>query len=147
MKKTLFILAVMLLGYAAFAQNTDALVKNYISVKNALVNSDAKTASEAIKTFYQSVSSEKNFAQKADLLKATETLNNASDLKGQRGVFNEVSTAMWAVVKSTEKVNQALYYQYCPMAKGYWLSTEKKIENPYYGSSMLSCGKVVETKE
>ncbi|MAQ74933.1 MAG: hypothetical protein CL613_01215 [Aquimarina sp.] len=32
------------------------------------------------------------------------------------------------------------------MKKAYWLSKEKDIKNPYYGSSMLTCGKVAETK-
>jgi len=27
---------------------------------------------------------------------------------------------------------------------GYWLSTEKKIKNPYFGSKMIKCGKVKE---
>lgn len=140
-------MAVMLFGYSAFAQNSNTLVSNYINVKNALVKSDAKAAADAIQVFYQSVQNEKDFTQKADLLKATDALQKAGDLKSQRNAFNNVSTLMWAVVKNTEKLNQPVYYQYCPMAKGYWLSKEKKIENPYYGSSMLSCGKVVETKE
>jgi len=41
-----------------------------------------------------------------------------------------------------------LYRQYCPMAfqnKGaYWLSSEKKIMNPYFGDKMLHCGVVKE---
>lgn len=44
-------------------------------------------------------------------------------------------------------MNHAVYYQYCPMKKAYWLSMEKEIKNPYYGSSMLTCGKVIETKK
>jgi Cu(I)/Ag(I) efflux system membrane fusion protein len=39
-----------------------------------------------------------------------------------------------------------IYVQHCPMAdnnKGAdWLSTEKEIRNPYFGSSMLTCGEV-----
>jgi len=31
------------------------------------------------------------------------------------------------------------------MKKAVWLSNEKAIKNPYYGSQMLTCGKVVET--
>jgi hypothetical protein len=50
------------------------------------------------------------------------------------------------LVKPSDKVNQPVYYQYCPMKKAYWLSKEKDIKNPYYGSSMLTCGKVAETK-
>ncbi|RYF82932.1 MAG: DUF3347 domain-containing protein, partial [Chitinophagaceae bacterium] len=36
---------------------------------------------------------------------------------------------------------------YCPMKKALWLSNEKAIKNPYYGSAMLTCGKVTETIE
>jgi len=32
---------------------------------------------------------------------------------------------------------------YCPMAKKSWLQPEGPIGNPYYGTSMLRCGKVV----
>lgn len=147
MKKSIFAVAIMLFGHAAFAQNTGNLLNKYISVKNALVQSDNTAATDAIHTFYKAVKSESEFAQKANLLKATEILNAANDLKSQRAAFNDVSTAMWTVVKSAETVSQPVYYQYCPMKKGYWLSTEKDIKNPYYGSAMLACGKVVETKE
>lgn len=147
MKKLFFALAVMLFGFSAFAQNTSNLLNNYISVKDALVNSDSKAVSQAIGTFYQSLKSEENFTQKDELLKATEKLSKASGIEKQRAAFNDVSTAMWKLVKNSDKVNHAVYYQYCPMKKAYWLSNEKEIKNPYYGSSMLTCGKVAETKK
>ena len=146
MKKLVF-MWVMLFSFSAFAQNTNDLFNNYINVKNALVKSDSKATSKAIGTFYQSLKNEENFAQKAELLKATEKLSKASSIEKQRAVFNDVSTAMWKLVKDSDKVNQAVYYQYCPMKKAYWLSNEKDIKNPYYGSSMLTCGKVAETKK
>jgi hypothetical protein len=31
------------------------------------------------------------------------------------------------------------------MIKTHWLSSEKAIKNPYYGSAMLTCGEVTET--
>lgn len=146
MKKLFFALAVMLFGFSAFAQKTSNLLNSYISIKNALVKSDSKAASQAIGTFYLSLKSEENFTQKEELLKATEKLNKVSGIEKQREAFNDVSTAMWKLVKGLDKVNQPVYYQYCPMKKTYWLSKEKEIKNPYYGSSMLTCGKVVETK-
>ena len=137
----------MLFGYSAFAQNTSNLLNKYISVKNALVNSDAKEANTTISTFYEAIKSEENFTQKNDLLKATDKLSKAgNNLEKQRAAFNDVSTVLWKVVKSSDKVNQPVYYQYCPMKKAYWLSKEKEIKNPYYGSSMLTYGKVAETK-
>lgn len=146
MKKSMLVLAVMLFGFSAFSQNTGKLLNNYINVKNALVNSDNNTASQAISTFYQSLKSEASFTQKDELMKATEKLSKANDIEQQRAVFNDVSTSMWKMVKGSDKLNQSVYYQYCPMKKAYWLSNEKEIKNPYFGSSMLSCGKIVETK-
>lgn len=147
MKKIFFALAIMLFGYSAFAQNTSDLLSKYISVKNALVSGNDKEASTAINVFHEAVKSEVDFTQKNELLKATEKLNKASGIEKQRAVFNDVSTVMWKLVKNSDKVNQAVYYQYCPMKKAYWLSYEKDIKNPYYGSSMLTCGKVAETKQ
>lgn len=147
MKKLILAITVMLFGVSAFAQNTDNLLNNYISVKNALVNSDSKAAGTAIGKLNEAIKSEKDFAQKADLQKATEKLNKAgNNLEKQRAAFNDVSTIMWKLVKPSDKVSQPVYYQYCPMKKSYWLSKEKDIKNPYYGSSMLTCGKVAETK-
>ncbi|MBD78724.1 MAG: hypothetical protein CL840_07380 [Crocinitomicaceae bacterium] len=42
--------------------------------------------------------------------------------------------------------NQSLYLNFCPMADdkkgGFWLSLEKEIRNPYFGSGMLHCESV-----
>ena len=147
MKKLIVAITVMMFGFSAFAQNTGNLLNNYISVKNALVSSDSKAASTAISALNEAVKSEGDFAQKAELQKATDKLSKAgNNLEKQRAAFNDVSTVLWKVVKSSDKVNQPVYYQYCPMKKAYWLSKEKEIKNPYYGSSMLTCGKVAETK-
>lgn len=146
MKKLLLMMAVVLFGYSAFAQNTSNLLNKYISVKNALVNSDSKEATAAIGSFYEAIKKEDKFTHQSELLKVTEKLSKVSDIEKQRAVLNDVSTLMWKLVKVSDKVNQSVYYQYCPMKKAYWLSYEKDIKNPYYGSSMLTCGKIVETK-
>lgn len=147
MKKLLFTLGVMLLGYTAFSQQTDTLLNQYIRIKNALVNDDSKAATVAIKAFQQAVNSESSFAEKEALVAATEKLAGANDLEKQRTAFAAVSVVMWKVVKESSSLKQEVYYQYCPMKKAYWLSKESAIENPYYGSSMLTCGKVAETKK
>ena len=43
------------------------------------------------------------------------------------------------------KLDEAVYYQYCPMQDAYWVSKESKVKNHYYDSQILTCGKVVET--
>ncbi len=146
MKKNLLILAILMLGNTAFAQNTNTLLSKYYSVKNALVNSDVKAASEAINDFQKTIKSESSFKQQDDLNMAVDKLAKSSSIEKQRAVFNDVSTTMWQIVKSTDQVSQPVYYQYCPMKKAYWLSNETSIKNPYFGSSMLSCGTISETK-
>ena len=138
-------MAISLLGYSAFAQNTNTLLNNYLSVKNALVNSDEKAANQAIGILCEGIKAENNFAQKEALLKAAEKMTKAESVEKQRAVFNEVSTTMWQLVKNSTNVSQPVYYQYCPMKKVYWLTNEAAIKNPYYGSSMLTCGKVSES--
>lgn len=147
MKNIIVSITLILFGISAYAQNTGNLLNNYISVKNALVSGDSKAASTAITALNEAVKSEDDFAQKAELQKATEKLSKAgNNLEKQRAAFNDVSTVLWKVVKGSDKVTQPVYYQYCPMKKAYWFSKEKEIKNPYYGSSMLNCGKVAETK-
>jgi hypothetical protein len=147
MKKSIVVLAVMFFGYASYAQNTVTLLNNYFSVKDALVQGDYQAAAEAIHIFYQAVKNDKDLAGKTDLVKATEKIDKAKDLKSERNAFNDVSVAMWNIVKKSGQLQHPVYYQYCPMKKGYWLSHEKEIKNPYYGSSMLNCGEVVATKQ
>ena len=148
MKKIIFVMAVMLIGLSASPQNTSLLLNNYIDVKNALVSSNGKAATETISILHNSVKNEENFVQKAELLKATEKMYKAgNNLDKQRAAFNDVSTIMWQLVKGSETVNGSVYYQYCPMKKAWWLSREKDIKNPYYGSAMLTCGNVAETRE
>lgn len=146
MKKLVFAMALMLSGWAAGAQNTELLLKDYLAVKNALVSGNSKLASQTAQTLYESVKSQDNFDRKPQLLKAAETLSKANAIDKQRGALDAVSQTLWTLVKKAPKPNQAVYYQYCPMKKTYWLSAEKDIKNPYYGSAMLTCGKTVETK-
>lgn len=146
MKKISIAITIMLFGFTTFAQNTPNLLNSYLAIKNALVLSDLKTAKAAITEFQKKITAEKTFSQKKDLQIAIDKMANVNSLEKERAAFNEVSTLFWKVVKSADMASTPVYYQYCPMKKAYWLSIEKDIKNPYYGASMLTCGKVVETK-
>lgn len=147
MKKLMFTMMVVLFGISSYAQNTENLFNRYLSVKNSLVASDGKAAGNAITGFSDAVKNEGNFSQKAELAKAADKLTKAgTDIEKQRLAFNDVSVVMWKIVKNSEKVQQPVYYQYCPMKKANWLSADKDIKNPYYGSAMLTCGKTTDTK-
>lgn len=131
----------------------------YFSVKDALVKTDGNTTSVKATDLLTAINEVKMETLKMDVhmiwmkvienLKENATSISASkDTKTQRASFVSLSESMYELIKIS-KQETPTYYQHCPMAndgKGAnWLSKEKEVKNPYYGSMMLSCGKVVET--
>ncbi|MCL6462526.1 MAG: DUF3347 domain-containing protein [Flavobacterium micromati] len=106
----------------------------------ALTNVKMKELSNEVHTVWMKVM--KNVTADSKAIAGT------SDIKTQRIHFTSLSKKMYDLMK-VAKFESPVYYQFCPMAndgKGaHWLSKEKAIKNPYYGSKMLKCGEVVET--
>jgi hypothetical protein len=127
------------------AQTTSPILTNYLKLKDALVASDVTKSTQAVAELAKSIDASADFSQKSDLKKQVAAMEKTTDLEKQRAAFADVSTTIWEAAKSQKWNNQELFYQYCPMKKTYWLSTESAIKNPYYGSKMLACGSVKET--
>ncbi len=133
---------------------------DYILLKDALVNDDAKNAQQAGKQIIQSLknvdmkllSDEKAHNHWMTIQKELNTSANAissnTDISKQRGHFKHLSAHMISSVQLFV-VNENIYIQFCPMAdnnKGaYWISLEEEVRNPYYGEAMLTCGEVRDT--
>lgn len=122
------------------------LYQNYITIKDALASDNADKTSQAATEFIKTASaidykvlSEGNVST---LKKDATVISNAKDIAAQRESFFNLSDNMIALAKQYKVSANPVFVQYCPMADGSWLSNEKKIINPYYGSSMLSCGSV-----
>ena len=65
-------------------------------------------------------------------------------MKSARDAFGRLSHAIIAYAKtSNAAIGDGVNVLYCPMLKKYWLQKGAKIANPYYGKSMLECGRVV----
>ncbi|MDQ6529751.1 DUF3347 domain-containing protein [Flavobacterium sp. LHD-85] len=127
----------------------------YFSVKDALIKSDSKLTSAKAATLLTAIT-----AVKMDKLKSNEhtvwmkvvkkltadakSISATTDLKKQRETFKSLSKSTYDLIKVSSP-SEPIYKQYCPMADADWLSKEKAVKNPYYGSSMLTCGNVVET--
>jgi Cu(I)/Ag(I) efflux system membrane fusion protein len=83
------------------------------------------------------------------LIKSIEHVQHFSDIGQLRMAFQTVSAVMIEMTNTFTPFGETIYVQHCPMAdnnKGAdWLSLEKEIRNPYFGSSMLTCGEI--TKE
>lgn len=129
----------------------------YFALKNALVNSNAEMASlkatelvKAIKAVEMSKLSDKEHGVWMDVIKDltknAEAISDTKDIEKQRKSFAHLSVNMYELAK-VSKHEAPIYYQYCPMKDENWLSKNKQIKNPYYGSQMMSCGSTKETLE
>jgi hypothetical protein len=136
--------------------NLSQLLSLYYDVKNALVNADAATASAKAGELLNAINTMDVKSLSANDKKAFATVQNkleydarhiseVKDLSHQREHFANLSKNMYTLAKSAKLSTQPVYEQYCPMKEAYWLSNETAIKNPYYGSSMLTCGSVKDT--
>jgi len=136
--------------------SVNKILVNYYAVKNALVADDGKTANakagELVKILVMVPMKKMTEEQhevfmnlSANIKTDAEQINKNMDVKKQRVYFNDLSNNVFALVKGLKANVNPVYQQYCPMAKKYWLSDNSSVKNPYYGKSMLTCGKVTET--
>lgn len=136
-----------------------AVFDNYFDVKDALVKTDGKLASDKAKGLVKAINAVKMNELKMEehtawmkvlneLKEDAEHISETADAKHQRDHFITLSKSIYELLK-VSKYEVPVYYQFCPMAndgKGAnWLSKENAVKNPYYGSQMLTCGKTVET--
>lgn len=134
----------------------EAILADYFSLKDALVGDDTKKAAQSgtklvasLKSFDKSSYNKEQQEELVDIIDdATEHAEHIakSAIDHQREHFKTLSKDITDMIAITGS-KSTLYQQFCPMYdKGSaWLSTSEEIRNPYYGSSMLKCGKVQKT--
>ena len=142
MKLIVTAIAIFFMHAIALTQNTDFILNHYLKVKDALVKSDLKSAAEHADSLHQSINTSDSFPGKEHLLKEVQKMNDSKNIDTFRESFADVSAVLWKEIKNDPAIKDIIYYQYCPMKKMYWISREKAIKNPYYGSKMLTCGNV-----
>ena len=156
MKKIIIFAFALLISTLTFAQHEghqmaktdiDPVLMAYYKIKNALVESDAKTvATEAKELTVLLAKAPKAVGDEA--YQAAQAMAKSTDIATQRTQLGSLTAGVYQAVKKG-KPEDAVYYAYCPMANGnkggYWLSDKKEIANPYFGSKMLKCGSVKET--
>ena len=133
----------------------EVLLTSYLKAKDALVLGNVQEVNLQANIFLTTLSkldgaklskdSGLTFKKyKIALTNSGHALASAKDIIKQRTAFAPLSETFFQLIKQLQINTDTLYYQFCPMKKAYWLSTEEKIENPYYGKQMMTCGKVTE---
>lgn len=131
------------------------IMADYMTLKNALVATNQIEAAMAgnkmagsLKNFDSSGYNAAQQSQLRDII--VDAKDNAErigneDMVRQREHFKNLSKNMMELIAITG-TDVTLYQQFCPMYDrgSSWLSLEKDIKNPYYGSKMMTCGNVKE---
>ncbi len=145
---------------ADFQKELKLVFDSYILLKNALVEDTASEAQNNAKQLIQNIAqvnmkllSEASahntwMILEKELKNSANAIANTADIKIQREHFISLSNTIINGVTAFG-IGQEVYAQFCPMADGNngasWLSTEKIVNNPYFGASMLKCGSITQT--
>ncbi|WP_066756261.1 efflux RND transporter periplasmic adaptor subunit [Crocinitomix algicola] len=139
-------------------QQLTFLVDDYLTMKNALIESKPLNVKGAAQKMYESLKNiqkdlikgePKTFLiEQVDNIKAHKDQLMSESLDNQRKAFDPVSKAVENLIRSFDLGDNTYFLQRCPMANGgvgaTWISTEEKIKNPYFGDRMLGCGSTIE---
>lgn len=139
--------------------NMGGALQAYFNLKDAFIQSDTALVNKAGIQFVekinlvgmQDVTGDASIVSLAGQLK--QTLANESnklvaekDMEIKRKSFQQVSDALFDMLRTIQYNGSTVYQQYCPMAfdnnGAAWLSNSNDIVNPYFGSKMLHCGEL-----
>jgi len=156
--KTLSIMLVLALSisFVQAQNNINGITNAYFTVKNALAAGKANDASNGAKTLLAALSvpetglkpdQAKLFNSYAEKLKFdSRHIMESTDVNHQREHLASLSKNLYEVLKGLKLNTSAVYMDYCPMKKAYWLSENAGIKNPYYSDKeMATCGKTTAT--
>lgn len=118
--------------------------QHYIHLKTALVAHDNNEAASGAEMLEKALIN----AGKEELAKSASGIKSANTLEEKRALLSAFSENLSEYLKQSKLESGVVYKQFCPMANGneggYWLASEKTINNPYYGDKMLKCGNIAE---
>jgi hypothetical protein len=139
MRVMLMVLALVGATVVAGAEQPPAqrLVDSYLTVHAALASDTLEGVPAAVKSLVEQAKA--MGAAGEPVVTATRAVAEAKDIKAARTAFGPLSDAVIAVVRADPAAHE-VKLAYCPMADASWLQKEGTIRNPYYGSSMLTCG-------
>lgn len=126
------------------ASQQTSIIDAYMTLKDALVQTDAAAAKSAAADLSNVLGNENT---DNELINAANVIASSDDVAAQRTQFKIVTDGLIASLKANG-IEDGVYLQFCPMTfdntGANWLSMSDQIRNPYFGDKMLKCGKVIE---
>jgi hypothetical protein len=154
--KILILTTLLFVQPGAKSAGVAPILDNYYQLKDALVAGNAAAAAAAAAEMLKAI----NGVDMGSMTSADHTaymalqdklafdarhISESKDINHQREHFTSLSTNLYKLARQVRLSSQPIYEDYCPMQRAYWLSSDTAIRNPYFGSTMPTCGKVAAT--
>lgn len=125
-------------GFAAYERARELLASDSV----AGLDQAALQVAESLRLAAEKVEQPELQAALADGRAAAEGLARAADAAQARPHFSELSRILVGLSVADPRLQEDLHVFSCPMADGFnkWVQPSKKLENPYMGQEMLTCG-------
>jgi hypothetical protein len=134
---------------------TSGIIDGYLEIKNGLVADNQKAAAMGAESLLEAFSKfDMSALSKEQHMEYMEIYENAKEqaehitknpIDHQREHFEVLSEDINDII-ALVGTDKKLYQDFCPMAnngKGaIWISEKEEIKNPFYGSKMMTCGKI-----
>jgi Cu(I)/Ag(I) efflux system membrane fusion protein len=145
----------------AFRKQLKSVVERYMDLKNALIVSKAKQASNAAAQLLSELDNvdeslldnetQDHWMERLNgINEQAKSIADKAQIESQRKSFFAFSELMVESIREFG-IDGVIYYQFCPMAfdgeGAYWLSEEEEIRNPYLGKEMFDCGEIIQEIE
>lgn len=132
----------------ADAAPADEILREYYVIQKSLAadsTGGVAAAAQKIATLSgQAARSETKAKTQLLALSSAAAALRAHELNAARLGFGELSMRLTAYLQAAGPRKIPPYQFFCPMAHKGWLQADKDTHNPYYGSSMLKCGDLIQ---
>jgi protein SCO1/2 len=123
------------------AANVSPVVDPYLRMHDALSADSMQGVKDAARVV--AVQAMKIGTSAEAIRVAASGFEQAADLPATRAAFRKLGDAIIIYAKASKApLGDGVSVVYCPMQRAYWLQKGTAIRNPYYGKSMLECGRV-----
>ena len=133
------------------ATSVEQLLDQYYVIQKSLASDSiggiAAAATRLAKLSRQSADMEPRAKAVWNALAKAANKLQTNDLKSARNGFGELSDGLIEYLKATGAKRNPPYQFFCSMVKKSWLQPVKETRNPYYGSSMLTCGELIQSEQ
>lgn len=143
-----FLASVGLAWAGPIDDSIDEILADYYKIQSALADDTTSGVDAAARSIDQTAGSinagDSELRSLVGEIRAAAQKIQGQDLETARTTFFDLSRPLLIYLNESHSDKEAAYRFYCPMAKKGWVQSGKETRNPYYGSSMLTCGQIIE---